>query len=350
MVSQGKEGTGINRYAIDTHRALSDISDLYFLKFRSTQGIYSIGKIMEGRFPYGSSAFNMNSVFPKLAFGDFISHLNYMKKEGNLVHVMSPHVLPILTDSNNIVTIHDFSPFLDSLGSSIELRLTKHFYRNYINFKYIITVSKYVAQKAKEFGAAGKVRVIYPYVKDTFHHIGNKEELRRKYSLPQDKTLLLSISTDIPRKNIRVLPTVVNFLGGNFRLVRIGPKLPNSICLYPKDDESLNEIYNACDLLVSTSLDEGFGYPVAEAMRAELPVAISDIPAHREIAEKNGHFFNPTDPNDIAKVIKEAVYAASQPDELSRTILDKFSVKRFRRSMLEFYQEVSKNDSVTDLL
>jgi glycosyltransferase involved in cell wall biosynthesis len=48
------------------------------------------------------------------------------------------------------------------------------------------------------------------------------------------------------------------------------------------DDRALNELYNACDLYFTTTLGEGWGLPITEAMAAGLPVV---APRHSALAE-----------------------------------------------------------------
>jgi len=84
MISQGEEKTGINRYAINTYRAIPEISELYFLKFRITHGEYSIGKAIGGNFRYGASIFNANSIIPQLGFHNFIKYVREAKNRGDI--------------------------------------------------------------------------------------------------------------------------------------------------------------------------------------------------------------------------------------------------------------------------
>lgn len=53
----------------------------------------------------------------------------------------------------------------------------------------------------------------------------------------------------------------------------------------PLGEEEINQLYNAADLLVTTSYGEGWGLPLTEAMAAGLPVA---GPRHTSIAELLG--------------------------------------------------------------
>ena len=66
-------------------------------------------------------------------------------------------------------------------------------------------------------------------------------------------------------------------------------------------------LYGNCDLYVSPSFCEGFGFTPLEAMSQGAAVALSDIPAHREIAGNLPIFFNPRDEIDIAEKIHLAL-------------------------------------------
>jgi len=52
--------------------------------------------------------------------------------------------------------------------------------------------------------------------------------------------------------------------------------------LQPFSDAAMNELYNACDVYFTTTLGEGWGLPVTEAMAAGLPVV---APRHTSLAE-----------------------------------------------------------------
>ena len=67
------------------------------------------------------------------------------------------------------------------------------------------------------------------------------------------------------------------------------------------DINELNDFYNASDLLVFPSVYEGFGLPLIEAMKCDLPVACSDIDVFHEVGDDAVLFFDPYDSADIAK-------------------------------------------------
>lgn len=53
-------------------------------------------------------------------------------------------------------------------------------------------------------------------------------------------------------------------------------------------------------LLISASTYEGIGIGVMEALAVRLPVLISDIPGHREVAGDDALYFNPEEPSTLA--------------------------------------------------
>ncbi len=336
LISQGNASTGINKYAINTFKSIEEFSRIYFLKFRTTHGKYPYGEMIEGSFHYGSSILNLNSLFPKMAFKNFVNYVNEEKRKGTIVHIISPHVLPIIKSEDNVVTIHDVYPILNP-NESVEMKIINHFYKVYLKFDNILTNSKYIADQIEKLGVRGKVKTIYPYVSDNFHPLFKMKELREKYSLPLDKILILSVSTDIPRKNLKAQTRVMDRLDDNYRLVRIGPGIENAIHLFPKNEVEMNEIYNACNIFISTSIDEGFGYPVVEAMKSGLPVVISDIPVHREIAESFGNYFDPDNVRDAVNKIKDVSNSELFEYSKIKGVIKKFSVEKFRTGIINYY-------------
>jgi glycosyltransferase involved in cell wall biosynthesis len=63
--------------------------------------------------------------------------------------------------------------------------------------------------------------------------------------------------------------------------------------------EQLYDFYRAALGFIYPSTFEGFGMPVLEAMAAAVPVACSDIPPLREIAQSTVHFFDPFSDREI---------------------------------------------------
>ena len=93
----------------------------------------------------------------------------------------------------------------------------------------------------------------------------------------------------------------------------------------------LERLLASSAMLVQPSLEEGFGLPVAEAMAAGLPVAISTAPALLEITQgASVPTFDPLDVESMAHAIDEVAaspgvvphVAWARPVDFARSVLD----------------------------
>ncbi len=69
------------------------------------------------------------------------------------------------------------------------------------------------------------------------------------------------------------------------------------------EHEALSDILNQFDAFVFPSMAETFGFPMVEAMRAGVPLIVSDIPIHREICGDAATYFELGKPKDLAEII-----------------------------------------------
>jgi glycosyltransferase involved in cell wall biosynthesis len=70
------------------------------------------------------------------------------------------------------------------------------------------------------------------------------------------------------------------------------------------EDEILPVLYSSATAFVYPSIYEGFGLPPLEAMACGCPVALSDIPAHREVCGETAIYFDPLIPEDISSKLE----------------------------------------------
>ncbi len=75
-------------------------------------------------------------------------------------------------------------------------------------------------------------------------------------------------------------------------------------CLDPSDD-MLAELYRRASLVVSASLEEGFGFVPLEALLCGCPVVVSSIPAHDETLGGYVPMFAPTDLVRLRELVEE---------------------------------------------
>lgn len=74
-------------------------------------------------------------------------------------------------------------------------------------------------------------------------------------------------------------------------------------------NEEMGYLYRHASCYISTSLFEGFGMPIAEAMFFGLPVFLADIQVHREISMGMGEYFAPKDDAALLDLMLHSDYS-----------------------------------------
>jgi glycosyltransferase involved in cell wall biosynthesis len=106
------------------------------------------------------------------------------------------------------------------------------------------------------------------------------------------------------------------------------------------------------DLLAQTSIEEGQGVAILEAMRARVPVVSSDIPVLRELVVdgRTGFLFRSNDPDSLAATLTQALHRP-QPerdaicDRAHALFEQRYTLSAMRRSHDALYDLVSKAEA-----
>jgi glycosyltransferase involved in cell wall biosynthesis len=238
--------------------------------------------------------------------------------------------------TKNIIYIHD----LGELSVENKYDIKRMIYRKYLSLPInklfgdvFIVVSEFtrreVIEKLKI--AAEKVRLIYNGTNETVIKLNRdaaRQKIIDKYKINGSDKILITIGRIDPvGKNLIKLIEAVDILkktDTKFHLFLVGESnFPNSH-LVPEeiekrnlsrfvtlsgyvDADGLNLFYNAADLLIFPSIYEGFGLPILEAMKCELPVACADIEVFHEVGNEAVIYFNPFSPDDMAKQVTLAL-------------------------------------------
>jgi glycosyltransferase involved in cell wall biosynthesis len=134
----------------------------------------------------------------------------------------------------------------------------------------------------------------------------------------EPKDYLLCVSTSHPHKNLERLVRVHAAMPDAPELVIAGmhgfaaEKIRRSAGARTRftgwiPREELYELYRCARAFIFPSTFEGFGMPVLEAMAAGVPVACSDIPPLREIADGVAMFFDASDDAAMRRAIEQAL-------------------------------------------
>lgn len=252
---------------------------------------------------------------------------------------------PLLQVSPEVVTIHDvsFEQHPEFFGQGERLRLQLTVRRAAKSAQKIITVSEFSKAEIVRLLQVPerKLAVIYNGVSSEFRPIEDQNAIRSRFECYGiRKPYLLGVGNLCRRKNQRVMVRAfAHWLSRNptcqHRLVLAGKRgaygkellkevvrlgLDSGQVLLPGyvAHEDLPYLYAGAELLLNTSLYEGFGLPLVEAMACGLPVVASRASCFPEIAGNAARYVDPEDPDDIAAAIAEVLENTALREELIR--------------------------------
>jgi glycosyltransferase involved in cell wall biosynthesis len=122
---------------------------------------------------------------------------------------------------------------------------------------------------------------------------------------------------------------------------RLGIESRNLLLTGFVSDRDLAALYRTCELFVFPSLFEGAGLPILEAMTCGAPVAASGTSAMPELLGDLDATFDPGNPCDIARCIREVIddrAALERLRERSRRRVAHYTWERVARATLEGYE------------
>lgn len=120
--------------------------------------------------------------------------------------------------------------------------------------------------------------------------------------------------------------------------------LPNLIRMTGKiGNAELKDTVASALALISPSLYEGFSLPPLEALAVGLPIAVSDIPVHRELYSEKAIFFDPDSPVSIAEGIEKVIRVRDGRQE-RKCFAAKFSWEDTSARYFDALMKISGND------
>lgn len=182
--------------------------------------------------------------------------------------------------------------------------------------------------------------------------MGNKQDIRKEYrdefDIPQDATVLVYIADLVPNKNQKMLMRVLKNLlekGQKSYLVLVG--IGDAVGDYVDYAKKLGienyirflgwrndveMIYAMADICTASSIREGFGINVVEAMASGIPVVATDNRGHRTINEngQNGFLIPIGDEEQYTERVYDLITDHKLYARMSETAmmnLDKFSME-----------------------
>ena len=205
---------------------------------------------------------------------------------------------------------------------------------------------------------ADRIKVIYPGVPETFF-TATPGEVAAKYRL--DKPFVLFVGTVEPRKNIdrlldawaQLSPDIrqsheLVFVGpigwaGNATVTRLRSGLDGVRVLGYVPEPDLPSITAAATAFAYPSLYEGFGFPIAQAMAAGVPVITSNVSSMPEVASNAAVLIDPQSTTELAAALDRVLTSPILRHELGangRLQATKFTWQNAAEQSAEFFQSL----------
>lgn len=311
---------------------------------------------------------NIRPIGPKREW-DMFWFLLKNKNKFDLFHSTS-NQFPLFL-KKGVATIHDiiFTQYLDSSW------WTFNFAKRYLNFVVknslhksasVIAVSAATKNElTKHYNLTGeitnKIKIIYEGWEHLLPTSTNKEVLPSDLA---DKPYLFYVGSSRKHKNlaglVRGFIIALDKLPKNIRLVISGDfqyvdnSIKNLINTVNRIEQKivftgfvsnnlLNTIFKNADAFIFPSFYEGFGIPVLESFYFKKPLLCSNTTSLPEVAGDAALYFDPSDPNDIARVM---VFFYDNPDvwnvliEKGQERLKLFSWKKTAEETVDVYKQI----------
>ncbi len=226
-----------------------------------------------------------------------------------------------------IATVHDLAPLRDpsDLSASQFRRFRKtvdHLHRADL----VLADSRHSADEAVALLGLdpAKMRVLLLGVHaGTFAPGSVADRVPPSLALLPGRAVVLSVGHVIGRKNLQILPEVFRQLRqrdglDRLTLLRVGAPLPDALrdelrAVLGSDglmelgripDAELAAAYGCASALIFPSRQEGFGFPVLEAMAAGCPVVCTNVTSLPEVGGEAALYFGPDDPVAAAEHLR----------------------------------------------
>src|SRR5690554_782452 len=264
-------------------------------------------------------------------------------------------------DSLKVTTLRCFpyEDFINNYGKILGSLVIKFFMKNMRNIDNRVACSVSLSERIKERTGMDFIPIPNGLDITNFgkYKAEDKNDLRKKLKLPLNKKIFISVGNISQGKDPGILVDVfisdpkdhfLILLGDGPLLESLKSKtIASRNIKFTGKVSNVDEYLGASDFFISASHSEGLPNAVLEAMGSRLPVILSDIPAHKEILEK--------DPNCgfLFKVKnKESLYSAIKKLESmdyklmmhsSETIINNyFTAKIMSNNYANYYKTIIK--------
>lgn len=195
---------------------------------------------------------------------------------------------------------------------------------------------------------------------DFFKATAEAAEVRQRLGIGPDEPVILFVGFVTPRKGLEFLVEALPFIKPTPKLVLaglwrnqayrhrimdgLGARKSQVIEAGFVSDELMPAYYSMADVYVSSTLLEGFGLPIAEAMACETPVVTSEAGSTAEVVGPGGIVVPARDPRSLAAAVSSLLQDERLRKEMGsrgrKHIVAEFSLERMLQDILAAYERL----------
>ncbi len=349
-----EEYGGSGRYALNLIKGFSELYDLYPNKY-----IIYLNSIIKKHVSIDNNNFIINS----RSFKSKIARVRFEQKkfvklvnaeQFDVFHAIA-NILPLKINADEtklITTVHDLLFLKDPARYPItKYKYYKHYVSKTIKISHrIIVDSEYTKKDIETYfpEEKEKVRVIHLAPDPIFRPDGDKV---------QTEDFILTVATLEPGKGYESLLIALKpiFAERKIKLFIAGPEgwknksIKKKISSLNKNhdrikllgfipDPELAKLYRSAKLFIYPSLQEGFGFPVIEAMASGIPVLVPNTEHYQKITGGKVSYFNPEISDDLFFKINK-ILSSKQSNNNALNWVNQYTWKDVAKKTLEVYKE-----------
>lgn len=282
------------------------------------------------------------------------------------VFISPDAMMSLRTNIPQLIVIHDlnFVHYPNDLNRRLSTYLNEGSVRYAQKAQRIATVSEFSKSDIVQLFnvSADKVDNVYNGVNENYKPISSEEQTLVRQKISNGAPYFLFVGSAYPRKNLqRLIPAFDLFkkqTGSNVKLVVVGKKFndykevndafsnmkfkQDLIFTGMLDENELHGVIASALALTYVSYFEGFGIPILEAFKCDVPVVTSNVTSMPEVAGDAALLVNPFSIEEIANALERICSNESLRNDLIAKGRKRLELFSWSKTAEKFWTSIEK--------